>query len=90
MMDTFRAYRINNENGNIVAGFETLSVDDLTAGNVAAVTVYLNAIFDDTISFEYFGWWSNYDHLNQEYTEGKCKWSELPFVQESMTKIVQQ
>ncbi|MDA1063128.1 MAG: acryloyl-CoA reductase [Proteobacteria bacterium] len=33
-MDNFRAYRINEVDGKIVAGFETLSVDDLSEGNV--------------------------------------------------------
>jgi len=30
-METFRAYRINEQDGNVVAGFEQISIDDLTA-----------------------------------------------------------
>ena len=33
-MDNFRAYRINEQDGEIVAAFEELTVDDLTEGNV--------------------------------------------------------
>jgi acrylyl-CoA reductase (NADPH) len=50
MMDTFRAYRINNENGNIVAGFETLSVDDLTAGNVVIRVTHSTINYKDALA----------------------------------------
>ena len=33
-MDKFRAYRINEQDGKIVAGFEDVGIDDLTEGNV--------------------------------------------------------
>ena len=33
-MDKFRAFRIDEKDGNIVAGFQELSLDDLTEGNV--------------------------------------------------------
>ena len=33
-MDSFRAYRIDEQDGKILAGFQELTLDDLTDGNV--------------------------------------------------------
>ena len=33
-MDHFRAFRIDEQDGKIVGAFRTLSIDDLTDGNV--------------------------------------------------------
>jgi acrylyl-CoA reductase (NADPH) len=49
-MDLFRAYRIDNVDGAIVAGFETLSVDDLTAGNVVVRVTHSTINYKDALA----------------------------------------
>ncbi len=49
-MDKFRAYRINEQDGNIVAGFEELSVDDLSEGNVIVKVSYSTINYKDALA----------------------------------------
>jgi len=49
-MDSFRAYRINEEDGNIVAGFQELTVDDLTEGNVVVRVSYSTINYKDALA----------------------------------------
>ena len=49
-MDMFRAYRINEENGDIVAGFQELSVDDLTEGNVVVRVSHSTINYKDALA----------------------------------------
>ncbi len=49
-MDRFRAYRIDEEDGNIVAGFQELSVDDLTEGNVVIRVSHSSINYKDALA----------------------------------------
>jgi len=49
-MDSFRAYRINEENGKIVAAFEELTVDDLTEGNVVVRVSHSTINYKDALA----------------------------------------
>jgi len=49
-MDRFRAYRIDEEDGNIVAGFQELSVDDLTEGNVVIRVSHSTINYKDALA----------------------------------------
>lgn len=49
-MDSFRAYRINEEDGKIVAGFQELSVDDLTEGNVVIRVSHSTINYKDALA----------------------------------------
>jgi NADPH2:quinone reductase len=49
-MDNFRAYRINEEDGNVVAGFQELSVDDLTEGNVVVRVSHSTINYKDALA----------------------------------------
>lgn len=49
-MDSFRAYRINEEDGKIVAGFEELTVDDLTEGNVVVRVSHSTINYKDALA----------------------------------------
>jgi NADPH2:quinone reductase len=49
-MDSFRAYRINEEDGKILAGFEDLTVDDLTQGNVTVRVSYSTINYKDALA----------------------------------------
>jgi NADPH2:quinone reductase len=49
-MDKFRAYRINEVDGKIVAGFTTLSVDDLSAGNVVVKVSHSTVNYKDALA----------------------------------------
>ncbi len=49
-MDRFRAFRINEEDGNIVAGFQELSVDDLTEGNVVVRVSHSTINYKDALA----------------------------------------
>jgi len=49
-MDQFRAYRINEEDGNIVAGFQELNVDDLTDGNVVVRVSHSTINYKDALA----------------------------------------
>jgi NADPH2:quinone reductase len=49
-MERFRAYRIDEEDGNIVAGFQELSVDDLTEGNVVIRVSHSTINYKDALA----------------------------------------
>jgi acrylyl-CoA reductase (NADPH) len=49
-MDTFRAYRIDNDDGKIIADFATLSVDDLTPGNVVVRVTHSTINYKDALA----------------------------------------
>ena len=49
-MDRFRAYRIDEQDGNIVAGFQELSVDDLTEGNVVIRVSHSTINYKDALA----------------------------------------
>ena len=49
-MDKFRAYRINEVDGNIAAGFEDISVDDLTDGNVVIKVSHSTINYKDALA----------------------------------------
>ena len=49
-MDKFRAYRIDEEDGKIIAGFQELSVDDLTAGNVVVRVSHSTINYKDALA----------------------------------------
>ncbi len=49
-MDRFRAFRINEEDGSIVAGFQELSVDDLTEGNVVVRVSHSTINYKDALA----------------------------------------
>jgi NADPH2:quinone reductase len=48
--DKFRAYRINEQDGKVVAGFEDLSVDDLTEGNVVVKVSHSTINYKDALA----------------------------------------
>ena len=49
-MDKFRAYRINEQDGNIVAGFEELSIDDLSEGNAVVKVSHSTINYKDALA----------------------------------------
>ncbi len=49
-MEDFRAYRIHKENGEIVAGFERLAIDDLTEGDVIVKVGYSTINYKDALA----------------------------------------
>jgi len=49
-MERFRAYRINQEDGKIVAGFKELSLDDLTEGNVVVRVSHSTINYKDALA----------------------------------------
>ncbi|MGI9222413.1 MAG: oxidoreductase [Woeseiaceae bacterium] len=49
-MDKFRAYRINEKDGNIAAGFAELSIDDLTEGNVVIKVSHSTINYKDALA----------------------------------------
>lgn len=49
-MDTFRAFRIDEQDGKIVAGFKTLSIDDLTDGNVVVRVSHSTINYKDALA----------------------------------------
>ena len=49
-MDKFRAYRIDEAGGKIVAGFEQISVDDLTDGNVVIKVSHSTINYKDALA----------------------------------------
>ncbi len=49
-MDEFRAYRIDQRDGEIVAGFQTLSIDDLTEGNVVVRVSHSTINYKDALA----------------------------------------
>jgi NADPH2:quinone reductase len=48
--DNFRAYRIDEQDGKIVAGFRTLSVDDLTDGDVVIKVSHSTINYKDALA----------------------------------------
>ena len=49
-MQTFRAYRIDQKDGKIVAGFETLELDDLSAGEVVIRVSHSTINYKDALA----------------------------------------
>jgi acrylyl-CoA reductase (NADPH) len=49
-MTKFRAYRINEQDGKVVAGFEQLTVDDLTEGNVVVKVSHSTINYKDALA----------------------------------------
>ena len=49
-MDSFRAYRIDEQDGKIVAGFKELSIDDLTEGNVVVRVSHSTINYKDALA----------------------------------------
>ncbi|HSN52215.1 MAG TPA: oxidoreductase, partial [Woeseiaceae bacterium] len=49
-MDKFRAYRIDEQDGRIVAGFQDLAIDDLTAGNVVVKVSHSTINYKDALA----------------------------------------
>lgn len=49
-MTKFRAYRIDNDDGNITAGFRELSIDDLTEGNVVIRVSHSTINYKDALA----------------------------------------
>lgn len=49
-MDRFRAYRIDEEDGNIVAGFKQLELSDLTDGNVVVRVSHSTINYKDALA----------------------------------------
>ena len=76
-MDRFRAYRINDEGGKIVARFQDLSLDDLTDGNVVVRVSHLVILFSVlfivlTLLFASISYPLNCDSTNlRAHREGK-------------------
>ncbi len=49
-MEKFRAYRIDEQDGKIVAGFQELSIDDLTPGNVVIKVSHSTINYKDALA----------------------------------------
>ena len=49
-MDKFRAYRIDRQDGKIVAGFQDLELDDLTEGNVVVKVSHSTINYQDALA----------------------------------------
>ena len=49
-MQEFRAYRIDEQDGKVVAGFQSLSIDDLTPGNVVVKVSYSTINYKDALA----------------------------------------
>ncbi|HNP36074.1 MAG TPA: acryloyl-CoA reductase [Woeseiaceae bacterium] len=49
-MQNFRAYRIDQQNGTIVAGFKTLNIDDLTEGDVVIKVSHSSINYKDALA----------------------------------------
>ncbi len=49
-MDKFRAYRIDEQDGKIVAGFQALEIDDLTEGNVVVRVTHSTINYKDALA----------------------------------------
>lgn len=49
-MDKFRAYRIDEQDGKIVAGFQSLTLDDLTDGNVVVKVSHSTINYKDALA----------------------------------------
>ena len=49
-MDKFRAYRIDEQDGKIVAGFQEMSIDDLTEGNIVIKVSHSTINYKDALA----------------------------------------
>ena len=49
-MDSFRAFRIDEKDGSIVAGFQELTLDDLTEGNVVVRVTHSTINYEDALA----------------------------------------
>ena len=49
-MDAFRAFRIDEDNGKIVAGFQELTLDDLTEGSVVVRVTHSTINYKDALA----------------------------------------
>ncbi|MDH3550469.1 MAG: oxidoreductase [Gammaproteobacteria bacterium] len=49
-MDNFRAFRIDEQDGKIVAGFQQITVDDLTEGNVVVRVTHSTINYKDALA----------------------------------------
>ena len=49
-MDSFRAFRIDEQDGGIVAGFRDITLDDLTAGNVVVRVTHSTINYKDALA----------------------------------------
>ena len=49
-MDSFRAFRIDEQDGEVVAGFQQLSIDDLTEGNVVVRVSHSTINYKDALA----------------------------------------
>ena len=49
-MDKFRAFRIDEQDGKIVAGFQEVSLDDLTEGNVVVRVTHSTINYKDALA----------------------------------------
>ena len=49
-MDSFRAYRIDEQDGQVVAGFRELTLDDLTDGNVVVRVTHSTINYKDALA----------------------------------------
>ncbi|MBT8081630.1 MAG: oxidoreductase, partial [Gammaproteobacteria bacterium] len=49
-MDKFRAFRIDEKDGEVVAGFAELTLDDLTAGNVVVRVTHSTINYKDALA----------------------------------------
>jgi NADPH2:quinone reductase len=49
-MDNFRAFRIDEQDGKIVAGFQELGIDDLTEGNVVVRVTHSTINYKDALA----------------------------------------
>ncbi len=50
MMQNFKAFRIHNDNGEISSGFEQISIDDLTDGEVVIKVAYSGINYKDALA----------------------------------------
>ena len=49
-MDSFRAFRIDEKDGSVVAGFQELTLDDLTEGNVVVRVTHSTINYKDALA----------------------------------------
>jgi acrylyl-CoA reductase (NADPH) len=49
-MNSFKAYRIHNDDGNIRAGFENINLEDLTEGDVVIRAAYSDVNYKDALA----------------------------------------
>ena len=50
MMDRFRAYRIDEQDGKIVADFREMTIDELTAGDVVIKVSHSTINYKDALA----------------------------------------